>query len=66
MAGEPAFKPGELEEALALTHVLFESLPSQTAEATLRACLRLRWPHLGREHLLHVLQIALAQAQWRQ
>ena len=32
------------------------------AEMVLRACMRSRWPHLGRDHLLHVLQIALAQS----
>jgi hypothetical protein len=62
---DPQFAPGEREELLALTHALFESLPSETAEITLRVYMRSLWPHLGREHLPCVLQIALEQSRWR-
>ena len=48
---DPQFAPGEREELLALTHALFESLPSEAAEIALRVYMRSRWPHLGREHL---------------
>jgi hypothetical protein len=66
MADDLQFKPGELEQACELVHILFESLPSAIAEHALRACWRTRWPHLGRDHLVHVLQTALRQAEWRQ
>ena len=63
----PTFGPGEREELVALVHLLFESLPtSLLAETVLRACMRSRWPHLTRDHLLAILQIALDQSQWRQ
>jgi hypothetical protein len=62
---DPQFAPGEREELLALTHALFESLPSEAAEIALRVYMRSRWPHLGREHLACVLQIALEQSRWR-
>jgi hypothetical protein len=62
----PTFAPGEREELVALTHILFEALSSPIAELVLRTCMRSRWPHLTREHLLHVLQLALEQSRWRQ
>jgi hypothetical protein len=62
----PMFAPGELEELLGLVHLLFEALPSHAAEMALRACMRSCWPHLNtRDHLLHVLAIALEQSRWR-
>jgi hypothetical protein len=42
MADAPEFKPGELEEACALVHLLFEALPTAIAEHALRACWRTR------------------------
>jgi hypothetical protein len=61
----PTFAPGELEEACALVHLLFEALPSSIAEHALRACWRTRWPHWSQAHVVHVLQHAIEQSQWR-
>ena len=58
----PTFAPGELEEITSLVHLLFAALPSTSAELVLRACWRSKWP----AHLVHALELALRQAEWRE